>query len=338
MDAQKELNKKITLSETIIGRLDAKELLSDVLSQVRSLMVLSEDAITTALVDILIHGLVNIPYQLPPFVDPIYQEAGLLHMKLCGVENIMQLDIDETIQKAKNGKQSVPQRTHSLISSVYEIENLELPLEPVNGDSYELLNVKFQGKILYQRKKGILQSLRAYIYDCVNKVLLESSREKDRIEIFGAEYRLITDKLDALESPVGEELIAAADNLKSSNPANWSAAALLCRNVIYKLADLLWYGEDQEYMLIQGNSIEITKSKEKNILLAYIDTHFKKDTDAPQAELEEINGLVHSIYDKGSKAKRTIRLKEAQQIVVDTYHFVDLLDRVSGLAPIDKLD
>ncbi|MFC2034033.1 hypothetical protein ACFLTT_01325 [Chloroflexota bacterium] len=335
MNVQRELDRKITLAQTIIERLDNGDRLSEVLSQVRSLMVMSEDTFLVAFVDILIHGLSNIPYQPPPFKDPVYKEAGLFHMRLCSMEDVSKLDINEIVRKF--GRNSLPEKSFSTIGSVYEMENRAPPLEPVLGDSYDLLNTKLQLQTLDTRTKSILQSLRAYIYDKVNAKLLECIREKDRIELLGVEYRFITDKLNTLESPVGDELLAAIDNLSSNNPAKWNATALVCRNVELKLAKILWQGKNQDYVLSNGDTIKISGGNEKNILLAYIDVHCKKFPVDEQAEFKEMSQLVHSIYSVGSKGKNNVRHKEAQQIVVDTFHFVDLLNTATRLLPINEL-
>jgi len=77
--------------------------------------------------------------------------------------------------------------------------------------------------------------------------------------------------------------------------------------------------------------------KEKNRLLAYIDAHLKKATAGKQALLDEARDLVIPIYNKGSKGKKRIRHAEAQTLVVDTFHLVDLLSGATELKRIDAL-
>lgn len=47
------------------------------------------------LVDELIHGLTNVPYQGIPFTAPAYKAAGIRYMNLCGIQDPSKLDIDQ---------------------------------------------------------------------------------------------------------------------------------------------------------------------------------------------------------------------------------------------------
>lgn len=335
MGIKDELDRKITLAQGIMTRLDNGEPLSSVLSQVRLLMGMTGNSTTVALMDILIHGLTNVPYQAKPFTDEAYKKAGIEYMKLCSMEDVSKLDIDEIIKEPWPDR--IPVKTHIITISVYEMENLSPPLAPELGDSPRVSNLKLQSERYFNRAKSILVTLRGVIYDHVSSIWIESIRDKDRIDLLGPDYRFITDKLDTLETPVGGELLAAVDNLRSTNPANWDASALLCRNVVIKLAKILWKVTEQTYVMTSGERLEVSKKKEKNILLAYIDAFSKKVTPDKQSILDEAKGLVHPIYNRGSKGKHRVRREEAQALVVDTFNFVDLLDKATELKPIDTL-
>ncbi len=334
-----ELDRKITVAQEIVKRLDSNQPLSSALSQVRLLANMTGDTLKIALIDILTHGLLNVPYQGIPFTDPTYKAAGLLHMKLCSMEDTTKLDINEIVDEMKKEHRSekIPIKNQVIILSVYEMENHPAapPMRP--WSNYEMTNLIFQVAAAHDRIKSILITLRAYIYDYVSKIWIESTREKDRIDLLGPDYRFITDKLDTLETPVGDELLAAVDNLRSTNPASWDASALLCRNVVIKLAKILWKVTEQTYVMTNGETLEVSKKKEKNILLAYIDAFPKKVTPDKQSMLDEAKGLVHPIYDIGSKGKHLVRREEAQTLLVNTFNFVDLLDKATELEPINTL-
>lgn len=335
MGIKDELDRKIALAQGIRTRLDNGEPLSSVLSQVRLLMGLTGNSVMVALMDMLIHGLTNVPYQGIPFTDRAYKEAGIMHMKLCGMEDVSKLDIDEIIREPWPDR--IPAKDHTITISVYEMENLDPPLKPELGDSSRILNLKLQNERYFKTAKSILVTLRAFIYDHVSAIWVNSIKEKDRIDLLGPDYRLITEKLDTFETPVGGELLAAVDNLSSNNPASWNACALICRNVILKLAKILWKVPTQKYITQSGNTLNVSKDKEKNMLFAYIDANSKKTTPDKQALLDEANKLVAPIYDKGSKGKQQIRHNEAQALVVDTFHLIELLNNATELKPIDKL-
>ncbi len=332
MSIKDELDRNIALAQGIRTRLDNGEPLSSVLSQVRLLMSLTGKPVMVALMDMLIHGLTNVPYQGIPFTDKAYKEAGIMHMKLCGMEDVSKLDIDKIIREPWPDR--IPKKDHIITISVHEMENLEPPLKPELGDSPRIANLKLQGERYYKRAKSILVTLRACVYDHVSAIWVESAREKDRIGLLGPDYRLVTDKLDILETPVGDELLAAVDNLSSTNPAKWNASALLCRNIILKLGRGLWKVPGHNYTTRNGKPLDVSNDKEKNMLLAYIDTQTTPDK---QALLEEANGLVKSIYGKGSGGKRQIHHNEAQTLVVDTFRLVELLNNATELKAVNTL-
>lgn len=328
-----DLDRIIALAQGIRTRLDNGEPLSNVLSQVRLLMNLTGKPMMVALMDLLIHGLTNVPYQGKPFTDKAYKDAGVMYMKLCGMEDVSKLDIDKIIEEPWPDR--IPEKDHIITISVHEMENLEPPLKPELGDSSRIVNLKLQSERYYNRAKSILVTLRAFVYDHVSAIWVESGREKDRIDLLGPDYRLVTDKLDTLlETPVGNELLAAVGNLSSANPAKWNASALLCRNTVLKLGRVLWKVSGHNYTTRSGETLDVSNEKEKNMLLAYIDA---KTTPDKQALLEGANGLVKSIYKKGSGGKRQIRHNEAQTLVVDTFRLIELLNNATELKAVNTL-
>lgn len=339
MEITGELDRKIRVAQAIMEQLDGNQPLSSVLSQVRLLANITGDLVKVALIDIWTHGLLNVPYQEIPFTDPAYRDAVLRHMKLCSMEDTTKLDIDEIVDKMmkKPRLETIPVRNQIVILSVYEMENLAPPPPVTPLTSKELLNLIFQRERSNERIKSILMSLRGYIYDYASGIWLESVREQDRIKLLGPDYRLITNKLDTLETPVGGELLAALDNLSSNNPANWNACALICRNVVLKLGTILWKVPGQTYVTRSGETRDVSIDKEKNRLCAYIDAYSKKETPDKKELFDEAQRLVKSIYNKGSKGKKQIRHNEVKTLVVDTFHLIDLLNEVTELKHIDTL-
>jgi hypothetical protein len=293
------------------------------------------DMVKVALMDILIHGLTNVPYQGIPFTDEAYKKAGVQATKLCGMEDMSKIDINEIVNDPWHDK--IPIKDHTVILSVYEMENRPSPPTPSPSDDYRRINLIFQLNAAHDRVKSILITLRAYIYDYVSGIWTTSLREKDRIALLGPDYRFVIDKLDALETPVGSELLASVDNLRDNNPASWKLCALGCRNVVIKLGTLLWHVPGQTYQTQNGTTLDVSNEKEKNKLYAYIDVFLKQASPDEQTILCEAQELVESVYDKGSKGKRQIRYGEAQTLVVDTFRLVGSLNEATELKPIDSL-
>lgn len=335
MDITQELDRKIRLTEAVMEQLRANQPLSSVLSQVRLLANMMGDTVKVALMDILIHGLTNVPYQGIPFTGEAYKRAGIQHMKLCSVEDISKLDINEMVDEP--WCERIPVKDHAVTLSVYEMESYP-PAPAIDPlDSKETANLKLQVDAFHDRVKSILVTLRACIYDYVSGSWLTSLREKDRIALLGPDYRFITDKLDALETLAGGTLLAAVDSLRPNNPDSWSLCALGCRNVILKLGKILWSIPGRNYQIRNGGVLDVSMDKEKNRLLAYIDAHLGNMTPEKQALLDQASELVVSVYNKGSKGKGEIRYSEAQNLVVDTFRLVDLLNKTTELNPINTL-
>jgi len=330
-----ELDRKIKVSQAVMEQLERNQPLSSVLSQVRLLATMTDDKVRVALIDILTHGLTNVPYQGKPFTDEAYKKAVILHIKLCSVEDVSKLDINEIVSDP--WRERIPVKDHAVTLSVYEMENYSPPPAISPGDNQETANLKLQLGAFHDGVKSILVTLRAWIYDYVSRIWLTLLREKDRIALLSADYRLITDKLDALQTPVGSELLASVDNLSSNNPGNWKLSALGCRNVVIKLGTLLWNVPGQTYETKNGKTLGVSNKKEKNKLFAYIDVFSKQAPADKQAMLREARELVDSVYNRGSKGKKQIHHGEAQALVVDTFHLVDLLNEASELKCIDAL-
>jgi hypothetical protein len=330
MGIKEELDRRITLAQSI---LDSGETLSSVLSQVRLLMTMDEDSTYVALTDLFIHGLNHVPYQKPPFADLEYKKAGAIYLTIFCIEDFSKIDINK-LGVVRDG---FPKEDNMCILSIHDIESLETPLQPKPGDSHETLRNVFQVILSYRRMKQILNSVRAHVYDKVSLVLIESIKEKDRIDLFGVEYRIVTDRLNCLESPVGNELLAAMDDLESTNPANWNSCALQCRNVILKLAKLLWKIDVPSYTMLDGTTVETSSEKEKNRLSAYIDYYTRTASKENKAVLDEASKLVKKIYGKGSAGKNQVNRSEAQGLLVDTFKFVDLLNKATGLESLCSL-
>ncbi len=334
MNVTDELDRRIELAQEIRKRLDNGEPVSSVLSQARLSMNFAGNGVLVALIDILIHGPAHIPYQPIPFKDQAYRKAMETYMKLFSMQDVSKIDF-----ASESWLRGMPEEHGVLAKSITEMESLKPPfgIDPVPSDSPNVVNLKLQHALFLDRAKSILSSTRALIYDKVGGLWVEDLREKERINLLGPDYRIVTQELDALETPVGHELLAAIDNLSSNNPAKWNACALVCRNVILKLSKHLWKVESQSYFTRSGKTLDLSGDKEKNRLFAYIDYLYTNAAPDKQESLEEADKLVSNIYNLGSKGKQQVRHAEAQKLVIDTFHLVSVLNDAGGLTPVEAL-
>ena len=331
MEANAELDRLINLAQQVLRRLDGDECLSSVLPQVGSLLIMQRDTMGAALIDILVHGLTKLPYQGVPFTDPAYKQAGLIHSNLCAMEDVSKIDLDEVLNDP--WVERIPNRDTVVVLSVFEMENVKPAPTAGSRGSPEMTNQILQLQVYHDRVKSILSSLRGFVYRKVSRLWIQLTREKDRIDLLGMEYRFVTDRLNVVETAVGDELLAAVDNLRSTNPASWNACALVCRNVVLKLAKILWKPHVETYVTVDGEQLQVSGDREKNMLLSYIDVYCRQGTPDDEAA-DEARALVHSIYGEGSKGKHQIRREEAKRLVVDTFRLVELLDAATELTPV----
>jgi len=124
-------------------------------------------------------------------------------------------------------------------------------------------------------------------------------------------------------------------SIRSDNPADWSAAALQCRNVVQELGRTLFPVDFPEYeSKMLGKTLGLRGEREKNRLSAYIDHHWGNADEKQRKDFVRCSRLVESIYAKGSGGKRRVRRDEAQALVVDTFELVATLDDTTGLEPV----
>jgi hypothetical protein len=192
--------------------------------------------------------------------------------------------------------------------------------------------------VMHSEHERILGSVRAYLYQYMDKIWSWALQERDNLGLLGPDYRIVVHSLDALETGVGQELVAALANLGRENPANWCAAGLLCRNVVMKLGRTLWQAPGETWdSQLHGRALQISGDKELNRLRAWLDYHYRRSDEETRDRLKELDDLATGIYQRGSKGKRALRHGEAQQLVVDTFELVKALDDVTGLEPVTEV-
>lgn len=147
--------------------------------------------------------------------------------------------------------------------------------------------------------------------------------------LFGQHYSFINGKLHVLDTAVGNQLLAAINDIVSNNPAQWCLCALGCRNVVLSLGTILWKVSIEEvpnsmYQPASGEPIKVRSNCEKNKLLAYIDQWGIRKPDSKRM-LEDAKVLVRRVYNQGSSGKSQISRNKTQQLLRDTFEMIDLL-------------
>lgn len=334
-----QVDRKIQLASKIIEHLDSGNPLSSVLSKIKVLAEMFGDDFTSARAELAIHGIIHTPeISKRCHDDPIFLNAVMSHIEFCHSEDPRQITVEKTLEYFHKGEH--PPLNWCYCGSVYELENIDPPLKPWVGMRSKDYDTLHQSQTMHKYHKSFLYRMQQYFYEYVNKKLLDAQIEKDRLNLLGPDYNLVLSSLGTLDTVVGEELEVALNRLRSTKAADWSLCVLGCRNVGIKLGKLLWKVPGDTYFSeLIGKKLDLSGEKEKNKLSAYINYHWQKAKDEEKKMLEEVHQLVPRIWNIGSKGKTSkVRFNEAQVLVVDTFHLVDLLDKTTGLIPISTLD
>lgn len=122
------------------------------------------------------------------------------------------------------------------------------------------------------------------------------------------------------------------ENITSINTRGWAAVASECRNILIKLSGQLWKKTEKTFKRPNGKIIEL-RGKEKNMLIAYIDTKVS-GSNLNKARNEKLCGIIHEIFEIGGKQKRKIEKTETSNSVIDTYIFLAELIDYTDLQPV----
>ena len=155
--AASELDRRITVAEEIMRRLERGEQLSNVLDQARLLMNMAGETVQEALMDILIRGLAESTYQTKIFTDPAYNTAGKKYVELCVYEDVAGLKL--SVSGMENLRQTPPR--HRRMS------------EEATGQT--LLNQEY-----YDKVKSALDALRSYVYIKASHIWNDSLKKKEK--------------------------------------------------------------------------------------------------------------------------------------------------------------
>ena len=299
MVLEAELDRKIDVARTVMQRLDSGELLSAVLSLVKTLAGLEADEVIQFLVDLLSYGIDDVPGIKPPFKTPVQQAAGLLYMDLCKAADVRSLTVDSVVAAMWDSKKK--ERDHTVSVSVPQMERSGKAPKLSPNSGARLANDALRIDLYYAEVQEVLGRVRSFTYDYASRIWQDSLQKKDNIQLLGPDYQLILDSIHALDSEVRDELDAVLHQLNSENPASWALSALGCRNVVLKLGRLLWNvaGDDYHSALLD-RTLNLKGDAEKNKLSAYIDFHWQREEGRGKQLLQEAHKLVGTVYDLGT--------------------------------------
>ena len=316
---ESNLERRIEMSQAIMERIDGKEPLSSVLSQVKSLAGLNDNEELALIIDVLTFGLGNLPNDWET-LDIDSRERSISKIKdLLEVQDHSTLTVESMLatyrtQQPSPKTPSSPKYLH-IPFSLFEMEAVKEPLDPLPSMRTEDVNLYLRIGASYKDYQQAMFKCRAFLYDYASQTWQECTRERNRLKLLGPDYRIVLNSLTALDTEVGDDLLAALDRLGSENPANWKLSALSCRNVVLSLGRNLWQASLDDYpSTLLGKTLIMKGQMEKNRISAYIDVYWKGATPSNQTTLQQAHGLVEPIYQPGHKRTHSNAPRESPKV------------------------
>lgn len=331
------LDRIIDSASSVVSRLNSTEPLSRILPGARELASASSRTVDVFWLDFEIYGAGKVPGQSNPLRTPDERAGFMKFWALHESDDITKITVDEVLTAAMGGTRPDLPRGYLIPQSISDLERILANYKPL-PDDYIRQNVDdaFRLNLAHSNQEQVIPRVRAAVHQLASEVLTWAEDEKENQELLGRDYHLVLSHLSALDTHAGNELRSALSNLHSQNPADWSASALICRNVIIKLGDTLFVSSADSYQAeMSARTLTLKGQTEKNRLLAFIDTNWKSAaTDVEKAQLSRAAELAIRVYELGSSGKRPVRFADAQQVVVDTFEMVSILLEQTNFEPI----
>ena len=335
---ESRIERLITMSRAVLDRLERGDKLSAIFPQARAAAELYGNRPHLHWLDCEIYGMAHVPFAKRPRHTED-EKAGLyLFGELRRVQDIRKLSVDGVLRDWP--KAELPDREIVVYHSVGHLERVIEEYKPLApGETWSpSADQVLQLGVLHSEHRRILDNVRAYLYQYMDKIWSWALQERDNLRLLGPDYRIVVESLDALETGVGQELLAALSRLGTTNPADWAVSALACRNVILALGRTLFpLRAGTHYCVMLGRDLQLKGERELNWLTAFIDLQWQKADDDKKKELQELAELGRRIYKTGSRGKNKTALRhgQVQELVVDTFRLVSGLKDTTDFEPLD---
>ncbi len=328
--AEEHLERVVSLSTDVLERLRHGARVSEVLSDISLIAAMQGDQWVEELVSLLAYGYErHTAMQAKGVVRRASRKAMETWLSLVAVADVRRVDLEKTAEEGLQVEDI--KRTQVLTESVSISEQCELEdagSPPHQADNHEPSNWAHYNALFRSERQGVLYRVRSYLSNYVQQVWQESTREQQRIRLLGIDYRVAITNLDSLPGELGAQLLAAGDNLRSSNPHSWQLCLLGCRNVVLALGRELGPSDPGQYTLLCGRSIEVGPTHEKNGLRAYLDKKARETASMKSIArmATEADKLTTRVYDGGSAGKSGAgEYDKAKKVLLETYALVRIL-------------
>jgi hypothetical protein len=144
-------------------------------------------------------------------------------------------------------------------------------------------------------------------------------------EIFNNTRDRVDKKLGEMVPDAVKKFVSAYENLKSTNPEDWSNAVHSCRRILKTVADVLYPPNTDGKTSIErnGRSVDIGPDNYINRLMIYIEDHSASERfrDIVGSHLKYMGERLDAIYEASSKGTHTdiTKRSEAERYIIYTY-------------------
>jgi len=267
-------------------------------------------------------------WRLLTMTDRIYEEKDTGTGKTKSLAFLQSIEeIERGIEASKIALAASADRDVS-ISSANPRQYVSVPA----GNVMQRINL--QSNIAIASKR--LASRREFIYRYVSRRYYELKFSGAAQNVFSAIRESVDRKIGNLVPEAILKLASVHDNLRSTNPEDWSNAVHSCRRILKDLADSL-FPPQQEDLIKSGKHIKVGPDNYVNRLICFAEgsSSSERFTDLVGSHLRFLGDRLDAILkaaQKGSHA--SVTMDEANRYVVYTYMLVgDILSLCQEAEP-----
>jgi len=170
-----------------------------------------------------------------------------------------------------------------------------------------------------------LASRREFFYQYVSRRHYELKFSGVAEDVFSAVRQLVDRNIGELIPGAIQKFASVYDNLRSTNPEDWSNAAHSCRRILQDLADAVFPPQSDDRITPAGDTIKLGAENYINRLVCFVEDKGKSDrfvrlVGSHLGFLGDRLDAVFQATQKGSHA--TLTREEANRYVVYTYMLV----------------
>jgi hypothetical protein len=181
----------------------------------------------------------------------------------------------------------------------------------------------FEGKI--QKAEKNLQERKIYLYNYVLNTYYGLRFSSVPEGVFERTRNRVDKKLAEMAPPAVKKFVSVYDNLKSSNPEDWSNAVHSCRRILQAVANVLYPPSPNglEEIERKGKKIKVGPDNYINRLMIYAEDHSNSERfqDIVGSHLKFLGNRIDAIYSAASKGSHAeIKTpEEAERYIIYTY-------------------